>query len=61
MTLNDKESDEISEDWCRSHLTRKAAIAAKKRLKMWLDPDDDVLLGVSRIMRESNNIILFIA
>ena len=43
MTL-DEESDEISEDLCRSHLTCKAAIAAKNRLKVWLDPDD-VLLG----------------
>ena len=47
MTLDDEESDEISEDLCRSHSTRKAAIAAKNRLKVWLDPaaDDDVLLG----------------
>ena len=33
MTL-DEESDEISEDLCRSHLTCKAAIAAKNRLKV---------------------------
>ena len=45
MTLDDEESDEISEDLCRGHSTRKAAIAAKNRLKVWLDPDDDVLLG----------------
>ena len=45
MTLDDEESDEISEDLCRSHSTRKAAIAAKNRLKVWFDPDDDVLLG----------------
>ena len=45
MTLDDEESDEISEDLCRSHSTHKEAIAAKNRLKVWLDPDDDVLLG----------------
>ena len=42
---SDDESDEVSEDLCRSHPTRKAAIAARNRLKVWLDPDDDVLLG----------------
>ena len=41
MTLD----DEVSEDLCKSHPTRKAAIAARNRLKVWLDPDDDVLLG----------------
>ena len=45
MTLDDEESDEVSEDLCRSHPTRKAAIAARNKLKVWLDPDDDVLLG----------------
>ena len=45
MTSDDEESDEVSEDLCRSHPTRKAAIAARNRLKVWLDPDDDVLLG----------------
>ena len=45
MTSDDEESDEVSEDLCRSHPTHKAAIAARNRLKVWLDLDDDVLLG----------------
>ena len=52
---NDEETDQninldendTSHDFCsrNSQLTRKIAIAAGNKLKVWLDPDDDFLLG----------------
>ena len=49
MDLNDEESGDAPDDLCAprtSQPTRKAAITARSKLKLWLDPDDDdILLG----------------
>jgi len=46
--LNDEQYTDIPDDLSvprKGQATRNAAIAARNKLKVWLDPDDDVLLG----------------